>query len=281
MTNLLILSGSVALALLVGAGVLHLLPRLGPPGKKLSEALCRGFGLDLMITYFTVLPMIVGPILLGWLGLLAAIAGQVVGLLIWTRLHELANPAARKGPRIVHTLNRSVGRWRNHTAVWITALAVPDFWIIRVAEWVVYPPLTWIVKLPPYKSAEWVNVSRQKFDGLVGHDLIWCLYCDWMTGIWSLGSEMLRNVESFWCPIRFYSDKKCANCAIDFPDINNGWTPADGNMADVVKLIEDKQAGGDHSWFGHPTRLTVHGRNLEDNEAKQREGSTTSATHNH
>ncbi len=260
MTHLLILTGSVALALLIGSAVLHLLPKLGGPGRKLSEALCRGFGLDLMITYFTVLPMFVGLYVYGWLGLLAAIAGQVIGLLIWTWLHELAHPAARKGPRIVHALNRSVGRWRNHTAVWITALAVPVFWVVRLAEWVVYPPLTWIVRLPAYKSADWVNVSRHKFDGLVGHDLIWCLYCDWMTGIWSLGSEMLRNIESFWCPIRFYSGKKCENCAIDFPDINNGWVNADGNMADVVKLIEEKQAGGDNSWFGHPRRVTVEGK---------------------
>ena len=37
---------------------------------------------------------------------------------------------------------------------------------------------------------------------VIGHALIWCLYCDWMTGVWSLGTEMLRNVESFWYPIR-------------------------------------------------------------------------------
>jgi hypothetical protein len=260
MIHLLYFAGLTSASLLVGAGVLHLLPKLGPPGRGLSAWLCKGIGLDLMITYFTVAPIIVGPILYGWLGLLAAIVGQVVGLLIWTRLHELAHPAARKGPRIVHTLNRSVGRWRNHTAVWITALAVPLFWLVRLAEWIVYPPLTWIVRLPKYNSADWVNVSRQKFDGLVGHDLIWCLYCDWMTGIWSLGSEMLRNVESFWCPIRFYSDKKCENCVIDFPDINDGWVKADGNMADVVNVLETKHAGGDHAWFGHPRRVTIEGK---------------------
>ena len=263
MTHLLILTGSVALALLVGAAVLHLLPRLGAPGRKLSEALCRGFGLDLMITYFTIAPMVVGPILLGWLGLPAAIAGQVIGLLIWTRLHELAHPAARKGPRIVHTLNRSVGRWRNHTAVWITALAVPLFWLVRVAEWIVYPPLTWIIRLPAYKSGDWVNVSRQKFDGLVGHDLVWCLYCDWMTGVWSLGTEMLRNVESFWCPIRFSDTNKCENCSIDFPDVFGGWVDADKSMGDVTKVLEEKYQGKQrNSWFGHRDRtvdVTVEG----------------------
>ncbi|MBK7405799.1 MAG: hypothetical protein IPJ41_14560 [Phycisphaerales bacterium] len=99
--------------------------------------------------------------------------------------------------------------------MWWTALAVPVFWVIRVAECIVYPPLTWLVRLPKYKPAEWVNVSRHKFEGLVGHDLIWCL-CDWMTGIWALGGEMLRNVETFWCPIRFDSAKKCENCKHDF-----------------------------------------------------------------
>jgi hypothetical protein len=132
----------------------------------------------------------------------------------------------------------------------------------------VYPPLTWLVRLPRYRSSEWVNVSRQKFDGLVGHDLIWCLYCDWMTGVWSLGTEMLRNVESFWCPIRFASPEKCANCRVDFPDIEGGWVAADGEMADVVGVLTDRYPGpkGDNAWFGHPTRLTVEGRETASTE---------------
>jgi hypothetical protein len=146
---------------------------------------------------------------------------------------------------------------------------VPLFWLVRVAQYVVYPPITWLVRLPRYNEAEWVNVSRQKFRGLVGHDLIWCLYCDWMTGIWSLGSEMLRNVESFWCPIRFASDKKCANCAIDFPDVVKGWAPAEGTMADVAATLEEHYKRGDaaNPWFGHPTRLIVEGKRIERGEA--------------
>ncbi len=253
-----------AASLLLGAGVLHLLPRLGKPGRTLSAFFCRGIGLDLLITYFTVLPMIVGLILYMWIGLLAAIAGQVVGLLIWIQLHELAHPAARKGPRIVKVLNKSAGRFNNHLALWITALAVPVFWLVRLAEWIVYPPLTWTVRLPAYKHSEWVNVSRHKFEGLVGHDLIWCLYCDWMTGIWSLGTEMLRNVESFWCPIRFYDGNKCENCKTDFPDIDGGWVDADGNMKQVADVLTEKHAQGDHSWFGHPGRVTVEGQPQKD-----------------
>ncbi|MEZ6192240.1 MAG: hypothetical protein R3C45_13255 [Phycisphaerales bacterium] len=65
---------------------------------------------------------------------------------------------------------------------------------------------------------------------------------------------------SSWCLIRFYSDKK-ANRAIDFLAHQQRLDPADGNMADVVKVIEEKQAGGDHSWFGSPRDgVTVEGK---------------------
>ena len=263
-------------AVLLGAAILHLIPRLGSPGKALAAWLCRAPGLDVMITYFTVAPMFAGayfgvrllsgtpeqpasPWLAALLGFLAAVLGQVVAVCVWTVLHELANRKHCKGPRIVHTLNRKVGRVRNHTAVWWTALAVPLFWFVRLAEYIVYPPLTWLIRLPKYNTADWVNVSRQKFDGLVGHDLIWCLYCDWMTGVWSLGGEMLRNVETFWCPIRFDSSKKCDNCQHDFPDVAERWTPSNSTMAEVTRRLDENYPGpnGDNSWWGHPARLTV------------------------
>lgn len=253
-------------ALLALAGMLHLIPRLGGAGRELAAWLCRAPGLDVVVTAFTIAPMVGGLVARGWLGLLGAVMGQVLTVMVWTVLHEAAHPAARRGPRIVHALNKAVGRWRNHTAVWWTALAVPVFFIIRVSEYIVYPPLTWLIGLPRYKAAEWVMVSRQKFRGLVGHDLIWCLYCDWMTGVWSLGGEMLRNVESFWCPIRFDSSKKCENCRHDFPDVAGGWVLADKTMAEVAALVEEKyppggfDGKGTNPWFGHPARLTVEGK---------------------
>ena len=133
----------------------------------------------------------------------------------------------------------------------------------RVAEVFIYPLLTGLVGLPAYESADWVRVSRHKFSGLVGHDLIWCLYCDWMTGVWSLGSEMLRNVESFWCPIRFDSSKKCANCQIDFPDIAGGWVPADGTMAQVADKVKEMYGAGERSWFGRRVHVTISRKQME------------------
>jgi hypothetical protein len=246
------------------AGLLHLIPRLGAAGSRIGAWLCRAPGLDLVVSLVTWIPPTVLGIVLGWRGVVGAIVGQVLGMLVWMFAHELAN-RKRDGPRIVTFLNRTVGRLNNHVALWVTALAVPVFIILRVAELCVYPILTPLVGLPRYRHADWVNVSRQKFNGLVGHDLIWCLYCDWMTGVYSLGAEMLRNVESFWCPIRFASGKKCDHCKLDFPDIDGGWVPLEGTMSDVVATLE-KMYGPQataglpreqrHPWFGHPVRTT-------------------------
>ncbi len=247
-------------ALLAGAVVLHAIPKLGPLGRRVSSSLCVAPWLDLPITYFTIAPLVFGPVWAAWGGFGAAVGAQVVAVVLWGWAHEAAHMESWRGPRIVKTLNRIHGRWRNHAAVWATGLVVPLFWFVRLAQIVVYPMLVVLVRFPRYRTGDWVNVSRQKFSGLVGHDLIWCLYCDWMTGVWSLGTEMLRNVESFWCPIKFASGKKCDNCKIDFPDIEGGWVPADATIADAARVVEEKFKDGQKGWFGHPVRLTVKGK---------------------
>jgi hypothetical protein len=260
---------------------LHAAGKLTP---GLSRGLCRAPLLDGVVFVFTTLPQVAGVVLgvrlLGgahgsWpgagLGFLAGLLGQLLALWAWMRLHELANPKAMRGPRIKPTLNRvlgggAVGAVRNAVGVWWTMLAVPIFTCVRLGELIVYPPLTWLVRLPKYDDAQWVNVTRHKFEGLVGSDRIWCLYCDWMTGVWSLGSEMLRNVESFWCPIRFASPEKCANCRLDFPDVETTWARGDGTMAEVTAVLDRHYPGpgGDNPWHGHPSRtpITVEGRSL-------------------
>ena len=270
MTNPLLLIASATLVGIAGfAGLLHLVPRLGAAGTRISAWLCRAPGLDLVVSVFTWIPPTVLGILYGWRGVVGAIIGQVLGMLVWMLAHELANRQYVNGPRIVTFLNRTVGRFNNHVALWVTALALPVFIVLRVAQLCIYPILTPLVGLPRYRHGDWVNVSRQKFTGLVGHDLIWCLYCDWMTGVYALGAEMLRNVESFWCPIRFASGKKCDNCKLDFPDIHGGWVAPEGTMGDVVKALE-KMYGGPATaglprdqrrpWFGHPVRRTVEAK---------------------
>ncbi len=238
--------------------LLYFLPYLGKRGKRLSDLLCYAPALDLLLGYFMLEPLIVGWLCAGWSGIVTALVAQLSTLWIWIIFHELINYKSRKEPKISSTLSRIVGSWRNHLAVWLSLLALPCFWTVRLAQIMVYPLLTWLVGFPKYQAKDWVNVSRQKFDGLIGYDLIWCLYCDWMTGVWSLGTEMLRNVESFWCPIRFYADKKCENCKLDFPDVDGAWVANDGNMKDVVELLNCKHSQvTEHSWFGHKSRLST------------------------
>ncbi|NEQ07797.1 MAG: hypothetical protein F6K37_18165 [Moorea sp. SIO4E2] len=242
----------------LGAGLISLLtvmPQLGKLGKTISESFTQAPGLDLILSVIVWIPWLISGLLVGWVGVLAALVGQILALQLWIVAHELVHSEAVQGPRIVSYLNQRFGWWRNHLALWVTAVSVPVFFLIRLAQIVLYPFLIWLLGFPTYKHSEWVNVSRQKFEGLVGHDLIWCLYCDWMTGVYSLGAEMLRNVESFWCPIRFYNDKKCENCRLDFPDIDGGWVAKDSTMADVVQTIEDNMPSDRQwTWFGHPDR---------------------------
>jgi hypothetical protein len=246
----------ITLGLLVAAGLLHLVGWLRKARQGLLDACCKAPLLDAIVCYFTVLPLIVGPLISGWAGLVSGAFAQLTTLLIWQTIHEAVHRNAVKGPRIIKVLNQKFGAVSNLTAVYITGFAIPIFWLVRMAQLILYPPLVKLVNLPAYNAGEWISVSRQKFSGLVGHDLIWCLYCDWMTGVWSLGTEMLRNVESFWCPIRFLCEKKCANCAIDFPDVNNGWVSASGSMTDVVRTLDRMYppAKEVQSWFGHPLR---------------------------
>lgn len=244
------------------AGLLHLIPRLGRAGAAAGDWLCRAPALDLVVSLFTWIPPAALGIAYGWRGVAGALAGQLGGLLIWMLAHEFVHRGPAR-PRIVTLLNRTVGSLNNHVALWATALAIPIFLLIRLAQVTIYPVLTRLVGLPRYRHADWINVSRQKFHGLVGHDLLWCLYCDWMTGVYAFGAEILRNVESFWCPIRFASGKKCDNCKLDFPDLADGWVAHDAGMGDVVALLE-RRYGPDatadlprdqrHGWFGHPAR---------------------------
>ena len=227
---------------------------------RFDKALTRAPILDLEVAAFTWIPWIIAAACCGWLGFLGALIGQLLALYAWCFAHEMLHREAARGPRIVKFINRHIGRWRNHLALLVTLIALPGFWFIRIIEIAAYWPLVVLLGFPKYKQSEWVNVSRQKFGGLVGHDLIWCLYCDWMTGVYSLGAEMLRNVESFWCPIRFYDGKKCDNCKIDFPDIDHGWVSADATMADVEKVMQEKYLNPPRAWFGHPARLTIKGK---------------------
>ena len=244
-----VLSGETLLVL-----SLHFIPKLGRLGKDLNLLLTKAPGLDAIVSLFLWIPWVVGGVVDGFLGLVAALTAQFLVMQSWILAHEFAHRKTAGGSRIHGFLDRQFGWWRNNVALWATALAVPVFFMIRFAEVFVYPILVWVLDFPDYKHSEWVNVSRQKFEGLIGKDLIWCLYCDWMTGVYSLGAEMLRNVESFWCPIRFYDDKKCENCKLDFPDLEGGWVAADGNMDDVEQVLEQKYGEQERSWFGHPDR---------------------------
>ncbi len=208
--------------------------------------------LDLVISSLTWVPWVIGIFLDGIIGLIAACLAQYIGI----HLFSLIDRAVRGKPKqtLTEAQGKILGPIRNHIALIATTPATVTFIFVRFTELFIYPPIAVLAKLPQYKQSDWVNLSRHKFEGLTGPDLLWCWYCDWMTGLWALGSDMLRNIESFWCPIRFDDSLKNQHSKLDFPDVED-WTPADGTMDDVVANFEKHyQKDGVNSWWSHPDR---------------------------
>ena len=217
-----------------------------------TEAITKAPWLDLFVSLFTWIPWVAGAWLDGWSGFLAAIVAELLLLHLFCIVHRAIR--GKKGRTLTDAQGRILGPFRNQLCLMVQTPAILVFVQVRLAEILIYPPVAWLGKLPTYRASEWINLSRHKYDGLAGYDLLWCWYCDWMTGIWALGSEMLRNIESFWCPIRFRSDSKNRNISTDFPDVEN-WSPSDGTMEDAVRVFEAHYDGKrKNSWWGHPER---------------------------
>ena len=221
---------------------------------KINDFFSKAPGLDIAIFSFTALPWIFAFYKASWLGLGASVIAQLITLYSFNLVHErILNRKYKNGAKLYRTLNQIVGFIRNHLALLICLLALPIFISLRIGQIIIYPMLRWTLRFPKYDAAQWINISRYKFKGLVGHDMVWCLYCDWMTGLHSLTGEMLRNVESFWCPIRFSDEKKCDNCSLDFPDLSK-WTKSDGKVKDVQDILLENypvSSSQDRTWFGY------------------------------
>jgi len=214
--------------------------------------------LDVWVSLFSWAPWVAGGVCFGWRGLLASLAAQALVLHVFCWGDRLLR--GKKGFTIMGTLRKMVGVCGNQLGLYATLPALPLFLQIRLAQWVLYPILTATVRFPKYCHRDWISLSRQKFDGLVGYDLVFCLYCEWAAGVYGLGAEMLRNVESFWCPIRFHHEKKCDNCRMDFPDISS-WVKPEGSMEEVSQALETKYRNHPtSSWWDHPDRRKDAGR---------------------
>ena len=232
-----------------GLGLATIFTRLA---YAITEKVAQAPVLDFFVSIFTWIPWVVGGLMLSWKGVAAAVIAQLLFLHAFCLVHRALR--GKKGRTLTDAQGRILGPFRNQLCLMVQTPAILVFVQVRLAEILIYPPIAWLGKLPTYKSSEWVNLSRHKYDGLIGYDLLWCWYCDWMTGIWSLGSEMLRNIESFWCPIKFESPLKNRNASTDFPDLAQ-WTPFEGTMEDAVRAFEEHYDGKQpNSWWGHPDR---------------------------
>lgn len=225
--------------------------------SKLGEAFTKTPLLDFWIAVFIWLPPLASLFLRSWRYALGVILAQIVFLLLYSSIHSSYYRLFKKQcpGRLMKTLGASIGRPRVFLGFLSTLLAIPVFLVIRAGQVFAYPLMIYFLRFPRYRHSDWIQLSRHKFDGLIGMDLLWCLYCEWAAGVYALGGEMVRNNESFWCPIRFYDSKHCENCQIDFPDLKE-WIPQDKKMEDVENLLKSKYTKERKifSWYKHPSR---------------------------
>jgi|GEM_PF-3528828 len=252
---------SHANAWLFGAGATVLLllaltsiARVAP--SRWKDRLLVGFGVDAAIAGFTLGPFALALALPavrqgGWIAwLIAPTIAAIVYLALWCAIDELVR-GERRGFHIRTYWIRRDG-WLRYALGWSILLAVPVFWSVRLAQIVVYPVLNIAWGLPRLRTGEYIALSRHKTRGLVGADYLFCLYCEWMTGLWSLGTDMLRNLESMWCPLRFGRADQCERCSQTFPDIARWADPAAGmtGVEEFYQLHYEGRPMGERSHLG-------------------------------
>ncbi|MGE0615921.1 MAG: hypothetical protein AB7P04_09785 [Bacteriovoracia bacterium] len=235
----------------IGAFVIAISGRHGA-----AETLARAPALDAIVAATTWLPWGYALVRGGISALLTCFLAQFLAASLVCMLHTRFHTRMRgqEASPLRKTLGGIVGPTRVVVGFWLTTLALPAFLVIRLGQVTAYPLLSFTLGFPKYRHGEWIRISRQKFEGLIGLDLLWCLYCEWAAGVYSLGGEMIRNNESFWCPIRFYDQKHCGNCRTDFPDLAQ-WIPLDsGKMDDVKKKLKETythQPADARGWYGY------------------------------
>ena len=88
-------------------------------GRHLSEAFCHAPLLDILVSYFIILPLVAGSIVAGWRGLIIAPLAMFATLLVWQTIHEAVHRKTTKGPRIIKVINKKFGALRNLTAIYV------------------------------------------------------------------------------------------------------------------------------------------------------------------
>ncbi len=212
-------------------------------GRKM-EFLARPPAVDFIVIGYTAGPWIAGGFAgagihqywLGALGGLTAVTfAQMIALELFDFIH--CRIAARRGIqslRINHTIERRFGKFKNRFCLWLTVPSIPLFLYNRFG-FLGFFIFEKMLGFSHFKTSDYITVSRQKIQNLVGADLVWCLYCDWMTGGWTLTSEILNEVESFWCPLQFDDRTKCEKCANYFS--TGHWTPPQTTAAEIGKIV--------------------------------------------
>lgn len=218
-------------------------------GRRLNF-LARPPAIDWIVILYTAAPWIAGwtagaRIHGHWIGgipgLATVVASQILSLELFDFLHlRLAARRGIKSLEINSTIERRFGKWNNRICLWLTIPSIPFFLMNRFGfrGYFIFEKL---LGFSHFEDSDYITVSRQKIKNLVGADLVWCLYCDWMTGGWTLTTEILNEVESYWCPLQFADQGKCEKCAQFF---RTGHWASPGCTAEEISHVAGRTGGG-------------------------------------
>ena len=202
--------------------------------EAMRKPFMKGIGVDALWSAFLIVPFILGALMgLPWY---LTFVLMVSYLAVWSQVDRRLRGKPGDFSIAAYWIERD--GWGRYLLGWWCTAAIPLFFLVRLTELLVYPVLVVAWGLPPLRASDYIMLSRHKWEGLVGADLVYCLYCEWMTGVWSLGSAQLQNIESMWCPLRFRSEVQCEKCKAFFPDVNAWARPEDG-MPGVEKFYRE------------------------------------------
>ncbi len=89
---------------------LHLLPRLGGFGKNILAKLSQAPGLDAIVSLLLWIPWLIGALIAGWSGIVAAIVAQFLVMQLWVFVHEFVHrQTLKEGSKIHSFMNQKFG----------------------------------------------------------------------------------------------------------------------------------------------------------------------------
>lgn len=224
---------------------------------RFAREIAKAPTIDLLMALVTVVPWLLGLVIVGWHGLFAALLAQVVAVEGWAFGEGIALRRAGRRPRPSRFAEARVGRWRSRAGQWLVVLVLmPGLWMIRLGQVLIWPLVQKTLRQQVSVPADrWVRVSRRQTAGVIGRDRLWAWFSEWALGIAATGVDMLGALEALWMPVRFRSAAKNRRLAAALPGLLTTWLRPSDLAGEPDEVTERLQAC--HDAMTQPAWMTA------------------------